>query len=119
MSFNRLLPHFCTIQLPEGKKIGIDSWGRPILEKQEPFESSCRFVEETIRNKESSGTDVIKSIYILLPKTTEVDATMQISNIVDENGQPVTTAKIEIDRITRQNARKKLHHYKVYLKGAE
>lgn len=118
MSFDRLLPHFCTIQLP-GKIGGEDSWGRPIYELNDPQTSSCRFVEETITNRDNTGSDVIKSIYLLLPKTTAIDAEMTVYDIVDDEGNLITTAKLVVDRVVRQTARKKMHHYKVYLKGAE
>lgn len=118
VSFDRLLPHFCTIQLP-GKVVGEDRWGRPIYEPNKPKTSICRFVEETIPNRDNTGSDVIKSIYLLLPKTTVVDPVMTVSDIVDDEGNLITTAKLVVDRVVRQTARKKLHHYKVYLKGAE
>lgn len=118
VSFDRLLPHFCTIQSP-GKVIGEDRWGRPIYEPNEPKTSSCRFIEETISNRDNTGSDVIKSIYLFLPKTTAVDSEMTVSNIIDDEGNLITTAKLVVDRVTRQTARKRLHHFKVYLKGAE
>ena len=72
MSFDRLLPHFCTIQFPGEEKVGEDGWGRPITKPKEPFQSRCRFVEETIRNRDNTGSDVVRSLYILVPKTTEM-----------------------------------------------
>jgi hypothetical protein len=119
VSFDRLLPHFCTIQFPGEEKVGEDGWGRPITKPKEPFQSRCRFVEETIRNRDNTGSDVVRSLYILVPKTTEIDPEMDILNIVDDEGKSITTAKLEVDRIIRQTGRKKLHHHKIYLKGAE
>lgn len=119
MSFDRLLPHFCTIQLPGEEKVGEDDWGRPIYKPKEPVQSHCRFVEETISNRDNTGSDVVKSLYILIPKTTEVDPEMDISGIVDDEGNSITTAKLEVDRIVRRTGRKRLHHNKIYLKGAE
>lgn len=119
VSFDRLLPHFCTIQLPGEEKVGEDDWGRPIYKPKEPVQSHCRFVEETISNRDNTGSDVVKSLYILIPKTTEVDPEMDISGIVDDEGNSITTAKLEVDRIVRRTGRKRLHHNKIYLKGAE
>ena len=119
MSFDRLLPHFCTIQIPGEEKISEDSWGRPVYEPKAPFQANCRFVEETLRHRDNTGSDVTKELYLLLSSNVEVDTEMTISNIVDNDGNLLTTANLEVDRISRQTARKKLHHFKVYLKGTE
>ena len=119
MSFDKLLPHTCEITLPGKENIGMDDWGRPIYKDKEPKEVSCRYMTRTVVTKTNVGLVEVNETSLLLQKTCEVDNEMTISNVKDTDGNLLTTKQLEVETIVRQTARKKLHHYKVLLRGVE
>lgn len=118
MSFKSLLAHTCEITLP-GKVIGKDDWGRPIKEEQEPYTTSCRYVTEKVKRRNASGESTIIQTSLLLPKECKVSPEMTIDNLCDSEGYKITDKPLIVDTVKRQTGAKKLHHYKVVLKGAE
>lgn len=118
MSFKSLLPHTCDITLP-GKVVGKDDWGRPIHETKKPYKTSCRYVTEKVKHRSASGDSTVIQTSLLLPKNCELNSEMTIDNLCDDEGNKITDKPLIVDSVKRQTATKKLHHYKVILKGAE
>lgn len=118
MSFKNLLAHTCEITLP-GKVVGTDDWGRPIHDKPKPYTTPCRYVTEKTRNRSVNGESTVVQTSLLLPKDCELSPDMTIDNLCDFEGYKITEKPLLVDNIKRQTSAKKLHHYKVVLKGAE
>lgn len=118
MSFKNLLPHTCEITLP-GEITGTDDWGRPIHETKKPYKTSCRYVTEKAKRRNTKGESIVIQTSLLLPKECELSSEMSIDNLCDAEGYKITDEPLVVDNIKRQTGAKKLHHYKVVLKGAE
>lgn len=117
--FDDLLIHTCDLTLPGEKYVGDDKWGRPIYEKNEPETVKCRFMTKKVYVRNSSGSDRVIEMSLHLTPDTVVDPQTTVTNIKDDKGNLLTTAKLEIDAITPHYDDHTLHHYKVFLKGAE
>jgi hypothetical protein len=117
--FDDLLIHTCDLTLPGEKYVGEDKWGRPIYEKNEPETVKCRFMTKKVYVRNSSGTYRVIEMSLHLTPDTAVDPQMTVENIKDDKGNLLTTANLEVDSITPHYDDRTLHHYKVFLKGAE
>lgn len=119
MLFEDLLIHTCDLTLPGEKITGYDKWNRPIYEKNGPKNVTCRFMAKKVYLKDSSGTDQVTEMSMHLSPDTVIDPQMIIENIKDDQGRLLTNAEAEVDTITFHYDDETLHHYKVFLKGAE
>lgn len=117
--FDDLLIHTCDLTLPGEIYIGDDAWGRPIYKKNEPETVNCRFMTKKVYVRSSSGADQVIEMSLHLKPDTTVVPQMTVANIKDDKGNLLTMAKLEVDSITPHYDDRTLHHYKVFLKGAE
>ncbi|MGH1648939.1 hypothetical protein ABE945_14295 [Enterococcus gilvus] len=119
MLFDDLLIHTCELTLPREKYVGDDKWGRPIFEKNEPKTVKCRYMTKKVYVRSSSGADRVIEMSLHLTPDTAVDPQMTVTNIKDDKANMLTTAKLEVAYIMPHYDNRTLHHYKVFLKGAE
>ncbi|OJG33748.1 hypothetical protein RV00_GL001002 [Enterococcus devriesei] len=111
--------HTCDITLPGKVQVGEDSWGRPIYEDHDPKTVKCRYNAKKVYLKDTAGTEQVLEMKLFLLPETAVDPQMTVDHIKDDRKNLLTTAKLVADTITPRYDAKTLHHYEVYLKGAE
>ena len=118
MSFDSLLPHTCTIQLPGSEVVGEDDWGRPIYQPIKPYNTPCRYVTQQVKKRSSKGDATVTETSLLLPKSCQLDIDMKVTNVKDNDGNMIVAEINLLDRILPQTTAKKLHHCKVIVKGS-
>lgn len=119
MLFDETLIHTCEITLPGKVQVGEDSWGRPIYENHEPKTEKCRYNAKKVYLKDTAGTEQVLEMKLFLLSETAIDPQMSVGNVQDDSGNLLTETNLEVDSIIPRYDDKTLHHYEVFLKGAE
>lgn len=115
MRIESILIHRATVVVP-GEETGKDAYGRPIFSLPTTRLIKCRLDHLQQRmSVDEEGRDVLWS-YVLFtgPKET-FDFNMQITNVIDKEGNVVVDGTFSIEQIFPSYQLSRLHHYELSL----
>lgn len=113
MRFEALLIHRCTL-IGKGEVVGVDPYGRDIIEESKREDVPCKFDEIRFTNApDDTGNDFIYENTIYFDQDARITLDTKIRDVMDKQGNLILPGSYTITRAIPLYGGDSLHHWEV------